>query len=73
MTAALRIRRLQQPPELSWAVWRADRPEVVVHATMSESQFVRLKGSEAIRQGVLEVLQAAAQKVEATIAELDEL
>lgn len=69
------LKRLTQPPALSWAVWDKARPEAVVHATLPQEEYeaALAQGIDVVRAVVRDTLAKAGEQVLLFNAQLEEL
>lgn len=69
------LKRLTQPPALSWALWERARPEAVVHIDLAPEEYLAAaqQGVEVVRAVVRDKLAEGGRQVLEFNAQLAEL
>lgn len=70
----IHVRRMSQPPELTWIVWDSAHPEAQVHCSLPRQEWEAAEhDAELVRQLVRATLLKAGEQVMAFVEQLEEL
>lgn len=71
----LRIKRLSQPPALSWSLWSASQPDLVVTVDMAPEEYraALAGGPNAVGEAVRRRIDEGQERLRAFQAQLEDL